>query len=79
MSIKFSPQVKAFIQGWVFVLFEKQYFSFYESANEYVTNIVEAIYANVSRKYLWQSPQQNHFKRLYGEDIKYIRHKAPHS
>ncbi len=79
MKVKFSQQVRHFIRDWVQILYEKQYFSFYESANKYVANIVEAIYETISHEFIWQVPQQNHFKQLYGDNIKYIRHRVPHS
>ena len=79
MNIRFSQQVKLFVQDWALTLFEKGYFSFYETADDYVSNIIDAIYDNISRKFLWQSPQQNHFKLIFGEDVKYIKHTIPNS
>ncbi|MDR0438398.1 MAG: hypothetical protein LBH22_08900 [Bacteroidales bacterium] len=79
MNIKFSQQVKFFIQDWALVLFEKEYFSFYETADEYVSNIIDAIHDSIIHKFLWQSPQQDYFKLIYGEDVKYIKYNIPNS
>ncbi|MDR1950954.1 MAG: hypothetical protein LBP96_01845 [Bacteroidales bacterium] len=77
MDIKFSQQVKFFVQDWAFVLFENEYFSFYETADKYVTNVVNSIYETIPHKFLWQSPQQDYFKLIYGEHIKYIKYRVP--
>ncbi|MCL2027470.1 MAG: hypothetical protein FWG79_03175 [Bacteroidales bacterium] len=79
MNIKFSQQVEIFVRDWAFVLFKKQYFSFYENADKYVTNIIESIYEKISHKFLWQIPQQEHFRLIYGKNIKYIKHQVANS
>ncbi|MCL2417287.1 MAG: hypothetical protein FWD02_05060 [Bacteroidales bacterium] len=60
MNIRFSQEVKFFIQDWAFVLFEKEYFSFYETADEYVSNIIDAIYGTVAT---------NSFGKLHSKTI----------
>jgi hypothetical protein len=79
MNIRFSQEVKLFIQDWAFILFQKEYFSFYETANEYVSNIVDSIYDNIPHEFLWRSPQQDYFKLIYGKDVKYIKYNVPGS
>jgi len=77
MIIKFSQEVRFFIQDWAFVLFEKGYFSFYETADEYVSNIIDAIYESIVHKFLWKSPKQDYFRLIYGENVKYIKYNVP--
>jgi len=79
MDIKFSQEVRFFIQDWAFVLFEKEYFSFFETADKYVSNIIDAIYDTVACKFLWRSPLQDYFKQIYGENIKYVKYNIPNS
>ncbi|MDR2906742.1 MAG: hypothetical protein LBU91_01980 [Bacteroidales bacterium] len=79
MNIKFSQQVKAFLQEWAFTLFEKHYFSFYENADEYVTDIIESIYENIPHKFLWKTPLQDYFKLIYGKNVTYIKYKVSNS
>ena len=79
MNIKFSHQVKFFIQDWALVLLEEEYFSFYETADAYVSKIIDAIYDSIPLKFLWKSPQQDHFRLIYGENVKYIKYNVPNS
>jgi len=79
MNIKFSQEVKFFIQNWALVLFEKNYFSFYETADTYVSNIIDAVHDSIVHKLLWRSPHQDYFKLIYGENVKYVKYNVPNS
>jgi hypothetical protein len=68
MSVIFAPQVEDFLYDLVEILYEKDYFGFYEDADGYVTGLVHDIIESISNKI--KKPAPSYFNR-YGKDMSY--------
>jgi hypothetical protein len=68
MRTIFSPSVEDFMYDLVEILYEKDYFGFYEDADSYVTGLVHDIITSIKNRP--SRPAPPHFNR-YGKKMSY--------
>jgi hypothetical protein len=68
MRFIFAPEVEHYLIELVEILFHKEYFGFYEDADEYVTSLVTDITTSLSSKQKKTAP--GYFSK-YGKDLYY--------
>jgi hypothetical protein len=68
MKVLTTPEVKEYLNSLIFVLHEKEYFGFRESAREYVIELLEDMTKNLPIRQHKLAPER--YAR-YGEDLHY--------
>jgi len=68
MSVKFIPEILAYFEELMIILYEKGYFSFEDSARKYVTELVSDIKGNLPTRL--HKPAPKYFE-IYGKNMKY--------
>ncbi|MDR1526217.1 MAG: hypothetical protein LBS46_00925 [Dysgonamonadaceae bacterium] len=69
MKVVFDSLVEDFLYDLVEILYEKNYFEFYEEADDYVSGLVYDITTSIP--YKLQRPAPPHFNR-YGKNMSYV-------
>ena len=66
MNVRFLPEVFVYFEELAWVLYEKQYFGFYEASRKYVYELFEEIKANLPTRIAKPAPE--YFDR-YGKGM----------
>ena len=72
MKVLIIPEVRQYFYDLQLIMFEKDYFSYYEDAEEYVEELVADIKKNLPQKQ--SKPAPKHFD-MYGKDMEYAAFK----
>jgi len=72
MKVIYEPEVEEYLFELVNILFNKEYFSFFETSDEYVSEIINYIENNIFVKSKKVAPK--YFNR-YGKNLFYIFYK----
>lgn len=76
MKVLFLPEVEEYLFELVDILYQKQYFSYYESAISYVEDLVKDIQDSLGFEIKRKAPE--YFSR-YGRDMYYVKYKKNHN
>lgn len=72
MEVRFSHSVRDYLVELIKVLYEEEYFGFEEAAVEYVNDLIDDIYSNISKKHPKFAPP--YFSR-YGKNLYYVSYR----
>lgn len=72
MKVLYYPEVEDYLFDLVNILFEKDYFSFYENAESYVSDIITEIETSIHLKLKHKAPR--HFNK-YGKNLYYVTYR----
>jgi len=68
MNVIILPEVLQYLDKLVFILFQKEYFSFLDTSQKYVDELIDDIQTNLPTKL--HRPAPNYFRK-YGKNMKY--------
>ena len=76
MKVLFLPDVEEYLFELMDILYQKQYFSYYDSAISYVEDLVNNIQDSLCVELKKKAPE--YFSR-YGKDMYYVKYKKNHN
>lgn len=76
MAVLFLPEVENYLVELIEILYQKQYFGFYESAMNYVEDLIQDIKNNLPSLLKKKAPA--HFDR-YGKNLYYVSYRKNHN
>ena len=69
MTVYTIPEVKQYLNELITILFEKEYFSYEETAKKYVDDLLDDMIANLPKKI--KRPAPKYFTDRYGKGLYY--------
>lgn len=76
MKVLFLPEVEDYLFELINILYQKRYFSYYDSAICYVEELVNDIQDSLDAEFKKRAPE--YFSR-YGKDMYYVKYKKNHN